>query len=687
MEEDERMRIYLADLGHNILTYSSDTFPLGIANIASYTNEYFEAPSSATDIARTVDIRLFREPEKLKEAIDKQIPDVLGLSNYAWNEELAYHFAGYLKKRSPSSLITMGGPNYPLTKDVQESFLRGLPNIDCYINGPTYEGERAFLNLIHRFAAGNCQLSSIFDEPIAGVAWIHPSSKTFTSDTAGGVVERIRNLDDIPSPYLNGSLDQWFDTGYFPLMQITRGCPFKCTYCNSGVDGNSKVFAHSIENVKNDLLYIAKRVKPENTLCLADDNFGMFKRDEEVADYIAWLQDNFQWPFYVRTTTGKNNGERIIRVMRKTRGAMPMTAAVQSMNPAVLKNIKRSNIKLETFQMLQNELKEQGMQAYGELILSLPGESKQTFMHSVRDLLDSGSSRISAHQLMLLHGAEMATPESRKKFGLKTQYRMVARNIGNYTGEPVIEVEEMVVDTPEFPFEDYLDARVFHLLLTIFFYEGNFEEAFEYARQGGVKAYEVIVKIQEQLDQAPEAFQEIIANFVKESQEELFPDRESCIQYSRENYDNIIDGTIGGNLLSKYSMLGRFFVTQDSLSFLHQVIDNTLEEANPDHNSLELKGVIEYLRVVLLHSPFNRTLTEEFSLESSYNFDLWVSEKYSRQLKDYTINNCTMLAFVENEKRTMIENKVMTFGDHPSGLGKITRTMFARDFRRSVKLN
>lgn len=32
------MRIYLADLGHNILTYSSDTFPLGIANIASYTN-------------------------------------------------------------------------------------------------------------------------------------------------------------------------------------------------------------------------------------------------------------------------------------------------------------------------------------------------------------------------------------------------------------------------------------------------------------------------------------------------------------------------------------------------------------------------------------------------------------------------------------------------------------------------
>lgn len=440
--------------------------------------------------------------------------------------------------------------------------------------------------------------------------------KTFTSDTEGELVERIRNLDDIPSPYLNGSLDEWFDTCYFPLMQVTRGCPFKCTYCNSGVDGNSKVFAHSIENGKKDLLYIAKRVKPENTLCLADYNFGMFKRDEEVADYIASLQDEFKWPFYVRTTTGKNNGERIIRVMRKTREAMPMTAVVQSMNPDVLENIKRSNIKLETFQQLQNELKEQGMQAYGELILSLPGESKPTFMHSVRDLLDAGSSRISAHQLMLLHGSEMATPQSRKKFGLKTKYRMVARNIGNYTGEPVIEVEEMVVDTPEFPFEDYLEARVFHLLLTIFFYEGNFEEAFEYARQSGVKAYDIIVEIQEQLGQAPEAFQDIIANFVKESQDELFSDRESCIQYSRENYDSIVDGTIGGNLLSKYSMLRRFFVTQDSLTFLHHVIDKILATIDSNYDRLEFETVIDYLRTILLHSPFKRTINEELSLDS-----------------------------------------------------------------------
>jgi hypothetical protein len=679
------MRIYLADLGHNLLTYSSDTYPLGVANIAAYAQAYYQPPAANAGSSSGLEFEIFREPEDLKAAIDRESPDLLGLSNYSWNRELACHFANYQKQRDQGVLVAMGGPNYPLTRDIQESFLREMPDVDVYVNGPTYEGERAFLNLIQRFADVSARLTGLYEEPIAGVAWIHPGNEEFTDSEAGGTVERIRNLDEIPSPYLNGSLDQWFETGYFPLMQVSRGCPFTCTYCNSGVDGNNRVFAHSTENIKDDLLYIAKRVKPAISLCLADDNFGMFKRDEEVADYVAWLQDNYDWPRYIRTTTGKNNGQRIISVMRKTRGAMPMTAAVQSMNPAVLENIKRSNIKLSTYQQLQDELRKQGMQAYGELILSLPGESKTTFMHSIRDLLEAGSSRISAHQLMLLHGAEMATPASREKFGLKTQFRVVARNIGNYTGTPVIEVEEMVVDTPSFPFADYLDARVFHLLLTIFYYEGNFEEAFEYARLGGISAYDLVVEMQEMLASAPSAFRRIIDDFVKESQDELFPDRDSCIRWAQEHYDKLVDGTLGGNLLSKYSMLGRFFVTQDALSFLRTVTEANFKKHHVKCNTRELDSVIDYLRRILLHSPFRNSIADEISWETEYAVMDWASENYSKPLDQYWVGKRTLTAKVDSARKTMIETKIDTFGDHPSGLGKITRTLFARDLRRTIR--
>lgn len=674
------MRIYLADLGHNLLTYSSDTFPLGIANIAAYIQAYFQSPSNIFGQQSNLQISLFREPQELKKAIDRDVPDVLGLSNYAWNEELSNHFARYLKQRSPNTLVAMGGPNYPLTEDIQEEFLRDLPHVDAYVDGPTYEGERAFLNLIQRYADVDCQLSELFAETIPGVAWINPALNAFFP---AGMVERIKDLDEIPSPYLNGSLDPWFKTGYFPLMQISRGCPFSCTYCNSGVSENSRVYAHSVENVKQDLLYIAERINGDITLCMADDNFGMYRRDEEIADYIAWLQDNYNWPRYIRTTTGKNNGERIVKVMRKTRGAMPMTAAVQSMNPEVLSNIKRSNIKLETYQQLQNELEAQGMQSYGELILSLPGETKESFMHSVRDLLEAGSNRISAHQLMLLHGAEMATPESRKQFGLKTRYRMVARNIGNYTGEPVVEVEEMVVETDTFSFEDYLDARVFHLLLTIFYYEDNFEEAFEYAKLHGITAYELIVAMQKNLPSAPAEFLSVINAFIKESQEELFADRESCLKWAKDHYDGLVDGTLGGNLLSKYSMLGRFFVTQDALTFLAESIRSVCKLDSTENDSLE--HLIDYLRKVMLHSPFSESLETKTAWDTIYDVQAWSEGNYSKPLSEYRTTSTTLSAEVETDRKEMIKKKIETFGDHPSGLGKITRTMFARDMRRTIQ--
>ena len=53
------MRIFLADLGHNQLTISSDVYPLGIANLAAYVQAYCVA-------TKPLEITLFREPQDLK---------------------------------------------------------------------------------------------------------------------------------------------------------------------------------------------------------------------------------------------------------------------------------------------------------------------------------------------------------------------------------------------------------------------------------------------------------------------------------------------------------------------------------------------------------------------------------------------------------------------------------------------
>ncbi len=672
------MLIYLADLGHNVITATSDVYPLGVANLATYAGAHVRARDP-------LKFRIFREPEDLKTALDTQAPAALGLSSYSWNHHLALSFARYAKAKNNRTLTFMGGPNFPLTAEEQDTWLRTMPEIDVAVRGPTYEGERAFLHLVQRFVDVGQSIPGLFDEAIPGNLWIDPRSGGLVR---GDELERIKDLDEIPSPYLAGYMDKFFRTGYFAMMQIARGCPFTCQFCNSSPRENSKAFRHSFDYVKADLDYVVPRIRPESPLCFADDNFGMYEQDEEIADYLGHLMAKHDWPRYIRTTTGKNRGDRIIRVLRKAKGRLPMTSAVQSLNPDVLANIKRSNIKLDTYAEIQEELHRLGMQSYGELILSMPGETKESFMRSVDTLIETGVNRISAHQLMLLHGAPLSNPDARKRFGMKTRFRVVARCLGDYTGELITETEEMVVETPTFSFQEYLETRVFHLLLTIFYYEDNFEEVFQFARSQGLRPFQVIVHLQERLDQAPLAFQKLIQDYIKENEGELFESREACIAWAEQHKDGLLDGSVGGNLLSKYSMMGRFTVIHEALDFLQSGVADLIDAQDDHRKSAMLDDIITYYRCIMLHVPFKQSLSETPSWRPTYNILKWRRDRYAKPLDSYRYRRRRGFSTsIDPRTKSMIESRIETFGEHPTGLGRFTRTLFAKDLRRKVVSN
>jgi hypothetical protein len=111
------------------------------------------------------------------------------------------------------------------------------------------------LLFIQRFADSELSLAGIYEEAIPGCDWIHPVTEEFVS---GPEPPRIEDLDEIPSPYLNGWLKDYYPTGYFPMMQINCGCPFSCTFCNSAPASNSKIFGQSLANVQADLLHLAR---------------------------------------------------------------------------------------------------------------------------------------------------------------------------------------------------------------------------------------------------------------------------------------------------------------------------------------------------------------------------------------------------------------------------------------------
>jgi hypothetical protein len=320
------------------------------------------------------------------------------------------------------------------------------------------------------------------------------------------------------------------------------------------------------------------------------------------------------------------------------------------------------------------------------MILGLPGETRESFMQGISDLLDTGVLRVSAHQLMLLHGAPLNNPDQREKFGIKTRFRVVARDVGDYgTGEPVIETEEMVVESSTLSFEDYLEVRVFHLLLTIFYYEGNVEEAFAFARERGVKPFQVIVRMQQLLDRAPPGFRTVIDDFVRESQEELFESREAVVAWARERLPGLISGELGGNLLSKYSMLGRFFATHEGLDFMQLAIAEAVPGGLDAEGRAQLAAVMDYLRTVLLHVPFRETMRQAPTYSSAWDVEAWHAGGDGKPLAAFrTPAPVVYRSTMDPAARAVIEERIASYGEHAAGLGKFTRTMFARDLRRTL---
>lgn len=66
-------KVWLADLTHTAQVVASDVMPTAIGGIATFAESRLQMANR---------IRLFKYPEKLAAALDVDVPDVIGFSNY-----------------------------------------------------------------------------------------------------------------------------------------------------------------------------------------------------------------------------------------------------------------------------------------------------------------------------------------------------------------------------------------------------------------------------------------------------------------------------------------------------------------------------------------------------------------------------------------------------------------------------
>lgn len=535
------MRIALLDLNHTTCGIHTAQAPLALGMIAAYVRK---------EVGGDLDIRIFKETDPVLAALRSWTPDIVGIAQYSWNSELNLHVAQVIRDLNPACLIVAGGPNLELFREGKLRYLQAHRQVDLCV---AYDGEIPFAALVRRRLAGETTAACRANPP-AGCYALDPEH--------GGFVEspepppRLNSLDAIGPVYTDGRLDEFLAAGYHPFLQTHRGCPFACAFCHNGDSHYTKMLFLSTEIFRMDLEYVAKKFagRHDIILHLANTNMSLFPEDFAIAHAIRDIREKYDWPEHVAVSSGKNP-QKLLEMVEIIN--FHPSLALQTLTPQVLQNIKRRNLPFSEYCDFQDKVfKWTQDTSITELILSLPGETKATFLQTLRAVMNSGVQNIVIYTLMNLKGTPLGSEEYARKYGHEIMHRVVPRQFSVIAGKKILDTEEVVVGTTAMPFADYLDLRSVAFTVGCFFSSTEFVPLKRFLLEWQVDVAEWMFLIHGGIGEFVE-LKKFHDDFMRETREELFPTRSALVEFYADtgHYADLVRGVRGDNLFRKYKCL------------------------------------------------------------------------------------------------------------------------------------
>lgn len=337
----------------------ADTFPLGIAYIASFIR-------SNGHSVKLVDVKLFGNEwkQKITDIVKGEKPSFIGISCVTPAMPDALRIAETVKSVDKNIKIVLGGPHPSAIPEECISY----ENVDIVCVG---EGEYTFLDLLE-----GKELSKI-----KGLCYIEKGKIKVTPPR-----DLISDLDSLPWPaydllpihsYGNPFL------GKSIIMVTGRGCPYNCLFCSSKTINRQRYRLRSVKNVVDEIEYLYKNYNLRGFL-FADDTFTMIpKRTEELCNEIMRRGLKISWGCDTRVDAMTPELARLM----KSSGCNLVKLGIESGDEKILKII-RKGITLDQVRRAVKIVNAAGIKAHGFFIIGHPYDTEE----SVRRTIDFAKS-------------------------------------------------------------------------------------------------------------------------------------------------------------------------------------------------------------------------------------------------------------------------------------------------------
>jgi len=313
-----------------------------------------------------------------------EVAHIFFVSNYVWSHVRCIDVVRAVKAACPESIIVCGGPDTPKYEADVAAYLQEHPEIDVVVHG---EGEDTAAHLLAALAPQSGS-PTIDLAPLAQVDGL--TVRLGPTLVRTGARDRIADLDTIPSPFLTGLFDAFAGRAVPSVtLETNRGCPYGCTFCDWGSATLSRMRKFSMDRVLAELDWCAtNRVM---SVGLADSNFGMFERDVEIAEHVAFLRTTTTYPKAFGVSFAKNTTKHLASIIRRMIDADIWsfgTLSLQTIDDDTLRTIKRSNIKVSRYDELAAEFREAELPLFVEMMLGLPGATFTSFLGDLQQCID-----------------------------------------------------------------------------------------------------------------------------------------------------------------------------------------------------------------------------------------------------------------------------------------------------------
>ena len=326
------------------------------------------------------------------------LPDLIGIQVYTGLQSWAKELVRHVRKRFPSAKIIVGGPHITALKILALNYIE--PDF-----GAIGEGEDIIVGLA-RYLEG--KVSNPHD--IAGLMfkennkWIHPRE-------AHGLVH---DVNKIPFP----DWDLLRPVNYFKYMQSatlpikgrhpapilsSRGCPYKCTFCASGLTNKRIMRYRTPENIVEEikLLYTKYGV---DEIFFSDDNLTMdMERAEKIFDLLINNNIKIHWRAPNGIRIDRLN-ETLVDKMSKS-GCYYVGVGIETGNEEMMKKIKKV-VNLKEVKNRLNLLHKYKIKVSGFFICGLIGETEEQINESIRFAITNPFDRIQVGPYIPYPGSE-----------------------------------------------------------------------------------------------------------------------------------------------------------------------------------------------------------------------------------------------------------------------------------------